>query len=51
MVLIDDFRREDVRHCGGLAYLLRITDRGNCSVEVKGGSAMLRATTIIITCP
>lgn len=50
-VIIDDFRRRDLREAGGFSYLLRILDRYDCQVEVKGGSRKSQWATIIITSP
>jgi len=46
-VIIDDYRKG---WCS-FAELLRITDRYEYRVEVKGGSRQLRAKNIFITCP
>lgn len=47
--IIDDFRRDQVRECGGLVYLLRLTDRYDVRVEVKCGSTIFTSKLIIIT--
>lgn len=47
--IIDDFRRDQVRECGGLVYLLRLTDRYDVRVEVKCGSTTFTSKLIIIT--
>ena len=36
---------------GGLSYLLRILDRYDTKVEIKGGCRILMAEYFIITCP
>lgn len=46
-VIIDDFRASDCT----MKYLLRVLDRYEMTVEVKGGSTQLRARRIFITAP
>jgi len=50
-VIIDDGRKGDTLAAGGLNYLLRIMDRYDCQVEVKGGAVMAKWDHIIITGP
>lgn len=50
-VIIDDFRRSQLSDIGGLSYLLRILDRYDLSLEVKGGSVVREFEYVIITCP
>lgn len=50
-VIIDDFRRSHCRGIGGLSYLLRILDRYDCQIEVKGGTRRCDWQYAIITCP
>lgn len=51
VVIIDDFRRAHVRESGGFAYLLRILDRYDVDIEVKGGFKRARWNCVIITAP
>lgn len=51
VAIIDDFRRTDVSEIGGLAYLLRVLDRYDLSLEIKGGSVVRQFEYVIITCP
>lgn len=50
-VIIDDFRRRHCRDIGGLSYMLRILDRYDCQIEVKGGTRRCDWQYVIITCP
>lgn len=50
-VIIDDFRYSCVAEIGGLSYLLRVLDRYEVKVEVKGGCRVILSTNYIITCP
>lgn len=47
VALFDDFRKE---MCP-FNYLLKLTDRHDINVEVKGGSVFFNPEVIIITCP
>lgn len=49
VVILDDFRRRDLREAGGFSYLLRVLDRYDCDVEVKGGYRRAHWSTVIIT--
>lgn len=50
-IIVDDGRKGDVLSSGGLNYLLRILDRYDLTVEVKGGATKARWTHVIITSP
>lgn len=47
--MLDDFRRRDLREAGGFSYLLRILDRYDLQVEVKGGFRTCAWTHVVIT--
>lgn len=51
VVIVDDFRRSHLREIGGFSYLLRILDRYDCEVEVKGSTRCAEWECVIITCP
>lgn len=51
VVIIDDFRYASVGDVGGLSYLLRLLDRYDSKVEIKGGCRAFLAEHVIITCP
>lgn len=51
VVIIDDFRYASVADHGGLSYLLRILDRYDTKIEIKGGVRTFLAEYVIITCP
>lgn len=48
-VVLDDFRRRQLKEAGGFSYLLRILDRYDVDVEVKGGSRRANWSLVIIT--
>lgn len=50
-VILDDFRRDHLRECGGLSYLLRVLDRYGARLEVKGGTVVSAFEHVVITCP
>lgn len=50
-VILDDFRRSQLKEVGGFSYLLRLLDRYTLRLEVKGGSVVRAWHHIIITCP
>lgn len=50
-VIIDDFRYASIADIGGLSYLLRMLDRYEFKVEIKGGCRVVTASHFIITCP
>lgn len=50
-IIVDDGRKGDVLSSGGLNYLLRVLDRYDLTVEVKGGATKARWTSVIITSP
>lgn len=51
MVIVNDFRRSQLREVKGFSYLLDITDRYDVMVETKGGVVLGLWDEIIITCP
>lgn len=51
MVIINDFRRSQLREVKGFSYLLDITDRYDVMVETKGGVVLGLWDYLIITCP
>ncbi|AEM05802.1 REP 2 [Rodent stool-associated circular genome virus] len=48
-VILDDLRRRHLREVGGFSYLLRILDRYDCQIEVKGGFRKNKYNLVIIT--
>lgn len=49
--VLDDLRRGDTFSAGGFNYLLRVLDRYDLEVEVKGGTQRARWTHVVITGP
>ncbi len=47
--MLDDFRRRDLREAGGFSYLLRLLDRYDVEIEVKGGHRRGDWTHVVIT--
>lgn len=50
-VIIDDFRRRKLVDAGGFSYLLRLLDRYDMEVEIKGGFRKVQWTHVVITGP
>lgn len=50
-IIINDFRRSQLKEVGGFSYLLNITDRYDITVENKGSTVRGLWDTCIITCP
>lgn len=48
-IVLDDFRRHNLREAGGFSYLLRLLDRYDIQVEVKGGFRRGTFSHVVIT--